>query len=159
MKAIEHYKVEVRIGSGAGGGDVLQPLSVPRYELMILRAIHNTTDDDGQEMQMVVVKGREIVPLPKDDDGKQIFSPRETLDLMRRKYGSRRNGKLVNRLFKTSKALARVVKILEVPDEVKALAVPKGMKASAVAAKLMASKAPAARKPGRPKKEEVRVAA
>jgi hypothetical protein len=160
MKAIEHYKIDVRIGNGAGAADVIQRMSVPRYELMILKAIHNRTDDEGQEMEMVIHKGREIVPLAVDEDGNQKFSPLATLDQMRRKYGNRRNNKIVSKLFKTSKALGRTVKILEVPNETRApIQVPRGMKASAVAAKLMAATKPAPRKAVKKHRVEHRAAA
>lgn len=146
MKAIEHYKVNVRIGTGAGAADTIQPLSVPKYEVRILRAIHNTTNDDGDVMQMVVLTGRELVPLPIDEDtGKQIvFSPRAALERLKRVYGGRRNAKIVGRTFKTSKVLARLATIVDVPDGTKApIKIPKGMKAAVLSKKLMAVRTPA----------------
>lgn len=146
MKAIEHFKVKVRIGSGAGAGDTIQPLSVPGYEVRILRAIHDTANDDGEVMKMVTVHGRELVPLPIDDDtGEQVrFSPREQLERLKRQYGGKRNGKIVSKVFKTSKALARLVTIVDVPNSTKApIAIPKGMKATVLSKKLMATTKPA----------------
>lgn len=146
MKAIEHFKVNVRIGSGAGGGDTIQPLSVPRYELRILRAIHNTVDDSGDVMQMVTITGRELVPLPRDEDsGEQsVFSARGALEHMKRVYGGRRNNKIVGKTFKTSRALGKLVRIYDVPNDTRAaIRIPKGMTASALSKKLMAPRTPA----------------
>lgn len=146
MKAIEHCKVNLRIGSGAGGGDTIQPMSVPKYEVKILRGIHDKRDDNGDVMQMVIVTGRELVPLPVDEDtGEQIrFSPRAELERLSRVYGGRRNNKIVNRTFKTSKGIAKLAVVVDVPDGTKApLKIPKGMKASVFSKKLMAARAPA----------------
>ena len=146
MKAIEHLKVNVRIGTGAGAADTIQPLSVPRYEVKVLRGIHDTVDDNGDVMQMVIVTGRELVPLPRDEDtGEQIkFSPRAELQRLKVQYGGRRNNKIVGKIFKTSAGIAKLATIVDVPDDTRApIKIPKGMNASVLSKKLMAVHKPA----------------